>query len=294
MKTFAKFHWGGHPPHDPPAVPKVYLCDNVAISLFLGMTVPVVAFAAASAFEAHGTNSLREITAACIATVLYLAFCEFWAVPRNRHGFKAKLPTMIACFAPLLLAAVCWSPRSQGVLLLASGCLGTLAGALIMQQVTTIPKRREPTTGPVQRGKHCRIYLRAGFFFLLAIALLLPLGVIPPVMADTAHGSYARTNGIFLGATVVFDLLVALLVGQAVWHTPEPGHLPKATLGIIAFVALFLGLIYCGFAALLSGYGPHLRVASCLLLFCGLCGLITTALMTITSVLVDRARLEKD
>jgi len=160
---------------------------------------------------------------------------------------------------------------------------------MIVQHVTTIPERSAPTTGPVHRGRSCRNYLRAGFLFLSAIALMIPVGVIPSVMADTAHGSYAHTNGTFLGITVVFDLLALLLLGLAAWRKQEHEHSSRTTLGIAAFMALFLGLIYCAFGALFSSYGPGLRVASFLLVVCGLCGLITTALMTVTSVIVDLA-----
>ena len=71
----------------------------------------------------------------------------------------------------------------------------------------------------------------------------------------------------------------------------EHDHTSKGTLGITAFLALLLGLAYCGFGVLVSGHGPALRIASVLLLLCAVFGLITTALMTVTSVIVDRARL---
>ena len=59
-------------------------------------------------------------------------------------------------------------------------------------------------------------------------------------------------------------------------------------------MALLLGLAYgaLGIGILVGGLGgPSLRIASVVLLLCAVCGLITTALMTITSVIVDRARL---
>ena len=83
----------------------------VVVSLFLGMTALLVSFVAASAFETPKT-SFREISAACVAAALYLAFCQFWVAPRGRSGFWAKLPTVVASVAPLLVGVVPGTPRA--------------------------------------------------------------------------------------------------------------------------------------------------------------------------------------
>ncbi|MDR3457557.1 MAG: hypothetical protein P4N60_08935 [Verrucomicrobiae bacterium] len=294
MRAFAKTGPAGQPQHKTPAVPFIHQCDQIAIALFLGMTALIVAFAAASAFETPGTTSIREIGAACITTALYLAFCEFWVAPRDGRGFAATLPTLIAVTAPLLVAVVPWTPWHQGLPWLASGCLGGVAGAVMAQRLIARPRREMPTARLGNRARNCHCCLRAGLLFLAAVALVIPIGVIPSVMADAAHGTSAHTNGIFLGLTVVFDLLAGLVLGLAGWRVREQDHPSQATLGITAFLALFLGLIYCGMGALYSGYGPALRIASFLLFLCAVFSLITTALMTVTSVIVDRARLEQE
>lgn len=263
----------------------------VVVSLLLGMTALMVSFGAASAFETPGTTSFREISAACVAAGLYLAFCQFWVAPRGRSGFWAKVPTLVASVAPLLVGMFPWTLRAEGIPWLASGCLGSVIGAMMAQRVTAPPQGGTPTADSGNGGRSCRRNLLAGFILLVAVALVIPVGVIPSVLADTAHGSYAHTNGKFLGITVVFDLLAALLLGEAVWRKREPDYVSKGTLGITAFLALLLGLGYCGMGVLFSGYGPALRVASVLLFLCAVFGLITTALMTVTSVIVDRARL---
>ena len=107
----------------------------VGISLFLGMTALLVSFVAASAFETPGTTSFREISAACVAAALYLAFCQFWVAPRGRSGFWAKVPTLVASVAPLLVG-VPLTPRAEGIPWLVSGCLGSVIGAMIAQRVT--------------------------------------------------------------------------------------------------------------------------------------------------------------
>jgi hypothetical protein len=120
--------------------------------------------------------------------------------------------------------------------------------------------------------------------------------VIPSVLADTDPGINAGPVGGFLGITVLFDLLAVAILASAIWRPRERDPSSKGTLGTTAFLALWLGLAYgaFGIGMLVGGLGPGLRIASVVLVLCAVCGLITTALMIVTSVIVDRARLEVD
>jgi hypothetical protein len=153
--------------------------------------------------------------------------------------------------------------------------------------------RGTPTADSSNRGRSCRRYLLAGFILLVAVALLIPIGVIPSVLADTAPGFNAGPTGGFLGITVVFDLMAVAILASALWRPRERDPSSKGTLGTTAFLALWLGLAYgaFGIGILVGEFGPGLRIASVLLILCAVLGLITTALMTVTSVIVDRARL---
>jgi hypothetical protein len=257
------------------------------VSLFLGMTALVVSFGAASAFE----NSKGELIAPCVAAALYLAFCQFWVAPRGRSGFWAKVPTLVASVAPLLGHQL--ALRAFGIPWLASGCLGSVIGAMIAQRVTATPLGGTPTADSSNRGRSCRRNLLAGFILLVAVALLIPIGVIPSVLADTDPGINAGPCGKFFGITVVFDLMAAAILASALWRPRERDPSSKGTLGTTAFLALWLGLAYgaFGIGILVGELGPGLRIASVVLVLCAVCGLITTALMTVTSVIVDRARL---
>lgn len=258
------------------------------VSLFLGFTTLVVSFGAASAFE----NSMGELIAPCVAAALYLAFCQFWVAPREERGFLAKLPTLVASVAPLLLF-VNLPPRTWGIpWVMVSGCLGSVAGAMLAQKVTAPTQGEIPTADSTNCGKRCRNYFLAGFTLMAGMALAISIGVIPSVAADTTRGSYAHTNAVFLGTTVVFDLLATALLAFAVWGSREHDHPSKGTLGITAFLALLLSFIYCGMGVMgVLANRPALRIASFLLVLCAILGLITTALMTVSSVIVDRARL---
>jgi hypothetical protein len=261
----------------------------VVVSLFLGFTALLVSFVAASVFE----NSKGELIAPCVAAVLYLAFCQFWVAPRGSRGIWVKLPTLVASVAPLLLF-VNLPPRTWGIpWFIVSGCLGSVIGAIIAQTVTAPTQGETPTADSSNRGRSCRNYLLVGFILLIAIALLILVGVIPSVLADTSPRISAGRVGGFFGITVLFALHAALVLGNALWRPRERDPSSKGTLGTTAFLALWLGLAYgaFGIGMLVGEFGPGLRIASVVLVLCAGCGLITTALMTVTSVIVDRARL---
>jgi hypothetical protein len=93
------------------------------------------------------------------------------------------------------------------------------------------------------------------------------------------------------GLTVVCALLAAAILASAVWRPRERDPSSKGTLGTTAFLALFLTLVYCPIGVLVSGHGPALRIASVVLVLCAVCGLMTAALMIVTSVIADRDQL---
>lgn len=265
----------------------------VLVSLFLGFTALPVSFVAGAALE----HSKGELIAPCVAAALYLAFCQFWVAPRGSRGFWAKVPTLVASVTPLLVGLVPWTPLAFGIPVLTSGCLGSVVGAMIAQRVTATPLGGTPTADSSNRGRSCRRNLLAGFILLVAVALLIPIGVIPSVLAATGPGHHFNagpTAGVLGITVVVFDLMAVAILASALWRPRERDPSSKGTLGTTAFLALWLGLTYgaLGIAFLFFGLGgPSLRIASIVLILCAVLGLVTTALMTVTSVVVDRARL---
>lgn len=256
-----------------------------AVSGLLGFAAPLVSFVAASAFETPGTTSTLEVSAMCIGTALYLAFCQFWIAPRGRGRFWAKLLTVVILMAPSLASR---TPPAQRIPWLASVCLGSVVGALIAHWLTARPQRESPAGDSTNRGSRSRRYLLAGFILLGAVALVIPIGVIPLAVTDTTPGLNAGAFGVFLGVTVVFDLLAAALLAFALWRRREDDLFSKGILGTAAFVAAILAVLY----TLCSGVNAHgLTPRSVLLILCAVFGLITTGLMIVTSVIVDRAQL---
>jgi len=97
--------------------------------------------------------------------------------------------------------------------------------------------------------------LLAGFILLVGVALLILIGVIPSVLADTASDFNAGSVGIFLAGTVVFVLMVDGLLASALWRSRQRGRSSKGMLGVTAFLALLLAPVYCGFGVLVVGTG---------------------------------------
>ena len=227
----------------------------VLVSLFLGFTALPVSFVAGAALE----HSKGELIAPCVAAALYLAFCQFWVAPRGSRGFWAKLPTLVASVTPLLVGLVPWTPLAFGIPVLTSGCLGSVVGAMIAQRVTATPLGGTPTADSSNRGRSCRRNLLAGFILLVAVALLIPIGVIPSVLADTAgHGFNAGPTVGVLGITVVvFDLMAVAILASALWRPRERDPSSKGTLGTTAFLALWLGLTYGALGIAFLFFGPR-------------------------------------
>jgi len=258
------------------------LIGIVLAAAFLGTTALFVSFGAGVAAE-H--SRIGEVLAMCTAAGLYLAFCEFWLAPRDSR-FLTKLPSLLGVLAPLVVAAATFWIRPMPWL--ASACFGALAGALLGQVVSSSHKAENQAVAACP-GKS-RSLLLAGFIMLVAVALVIPLGVIPLVVADTTPGFRPGSAGSFLAATVAFALLAALLAGFALWRHHGNDPLSKTTLGMIAFIAFFLTLVYAGSIGVGASH-PGMRTALVLLGICAILALIVTALVTVTSVIVDRARL---
>ncbi len=141
MKAFAPASSAGGPHHEIQIVASACIWSMVVASLFLGMTALLVSFVAGSAFETSGTTSFREIIAACVAAALYLAFCQFWVAPRGRSGFWIEIAHRGRLRCPVAGGRGHLGRRGlEGIPWLASGCLGSVIGAMIAQRVTATPQ----------------------------------------------------------------------------------------------------------------------------------------------------------
>lgn len=115
--------------------------NKILLSVVLGLPAPFVFVLGAEPFEVRGKSSITEIVAGCLATTVYLAICQFWVASKGREDVGVKRSSLGAMIAPLLLSVVYIAVKektvtflAQGVPLLVSGFVGSLAGATIAER----------------------------------------------------------------------------------------------------------------------------------------------------------------
>jgi hypothetical protein len=258
---------------------------RVLLSIVLGLAAPFVLILGASPFEVPGQNSIKEIVAGSVTVALYLAVCQFLVAPRESRRLGAKWPTMVAMAASLL--AVCllivaleggkaWLFSAAPMLI--PGCLGILAGAVLAGWVNLLPVSSEV----------CRRSLLICAALLVAVALVVAAGVVPPVKADTfPQAAPERAVPFFWGIVVVNLLAAADLMSLAIRVTKRRGLSP-ASLVLPAFLAFASAGLFAapGFAFL--GHGPAMRTASILLLVCSAAEFVVTGLVSRTALVLPK------
>ena len=267
---------------------------RIIFALLLGLLSPVVAFIAGSVFEVKGENSFREIFAACIAAALFLAFSAFWLAPRGRHGLNGKCPTLIALLAPLgcLLP---WFDRHmvlvQGLPLLAAGGFGAATGALIVGRKGLVTASGSPAAPECSQFVLAPRNFWVGFFLVLAIAIVIAVGIIPPVKADRSPMASPQQAADALWIVAGVNLLIAaLLACSAVWSAKHA----RMTAGLLGAWAILSFLLALTLLAPATGYLDHgtaaMRTASVLLFFCVGAELLGAGLSTVTRAAADRTQ----
>src|ERR1039457_1155624 len=62
---------------------------RIVISVVLGLLSTFVFIMGAAPFEVHGSNSVKEVLAGCIAVALYLAVCQFLVARSSAPRLRA-------------------------------------------------------------------------------------------------------------------------------------------------------------------------------------------------------------
>jgi len=254
---------------------------RVFLSIVLGLVTPFVFIMGASAFEVVGENSLKEFVGGSLAVALYLAFCQFCVAAKGSRGLGAKWPTMVAMTAPLLVAvaliALVERPNVllvQGIPLLISGCFGILVGAVVAGRVTL----------PAMSLKFCRRALLTCAALLVAVALVVAAGVVPPVKADTFPlAAPQRAVHMFWGIVVLNFLAATDLVFLAIRATDRRGLSP-AGLVLLAFLTFVLACFLTGPAFGFLKHGPAMQTACILLFFCSAAEFLAAVLLSTTAL----------
>ena len=231
--------------------------ERIILSLALGLTAVFVFFLAGSAFEVVGENSPREILASCLIGAAYLAFCQFWFDPVGSRGRRVKWPVFFAMQAPLFFFVILVffaENRSlvPGLPWLLAGGMGSLAGRLLAKRFAAFACLAAAGIGRSDPLGCSRRYLRLATALLVAVALLIAFGVLPPLLADHTPGFNARSVAVFLGVGVGLNLLAALRAWAAA-RSGSKDRMTRAHLALPVFLALLLAFGY----AMASGMHSH-------------------------------------
>ena len=123
---------------------------------------------------------------------------------------------------------------------------------------------------------------------LVAVALAIALGVIPPVKADTFPAAAPESAALGLWANVVIDLVVAAVLLFIATRASGPNRVPATTVGFAGFLALLLAVALVDAAFAFRSHGPPLRTATILLVMCSAAGLVAAALLIRTAFLLRK------
>lgn len=264
---------------------------RIVISVVLGLLSPFVFIMGAAPFEVHGSNSVKEVLAGCIAVALYLAVCQFLvarssgprlgadsaatrgssgeAIPSWQHKtsrisvLMPGWPILVTMVAPLLTISflmVVTEKRDEvlapGLPMMLAGCIGSLAGALVARRGIVPARARSAASQAVW---HIILRVGAGLFF--AVAAILAVVVIPAAAKDTSQSATPgpAVTG-FIVAAVLHVFLAALML-----KIVRSGLLPVVS---GASGLIFGGLFLVVASAFLVGHGPAMRFAAAALFVC--------------------------
>lgn len=253
------------------------------VAVGLGLLAPFVAILGAELFEVPGQNSIKEIVAGALAVALYCAACQFWLARMGSRGLRVNWPVLGAMVAPLLavclLAVAVEGGRTWlffGLPVLISGCVGSFVGALLGARGTT----KEIV---IVSLRSCRRSLVSCATLLVAVALILAAGVIPPVKIDRFPAAAPERAVPVFWAIAALNLLAAAVLVLIAVRTTGRSRLSTAVASAVAFLAVVSGLALAGPAGGFLSHGPAMHTASILLFLCVAADLIAAVLAATTA-----------
>ena len=131
----------------------------------------------------------------------------------------------------------------------------------------------------------CRRMLLVCAGLFVAAALLIALGVIPPVKADTTPGASPEDAVPAFWVIVGLNLLVAVAVASIAIWSKRRSRGSTSVLVVFGLVALLGGLALVDAAFAFRGHGPSMQTASTLLFVCVAADILAGAAVVTTAFL---------
>ncbi len=133
--------------------------------------------------------------------------------------------------------------------------------------------------------RFCRSFLLICAALLVAVALVLAAGVIPPVKAATFPGATPESAVPAFWVNVVLSLLTATVLGFIAIRTKGRSRISTTGLVLLAFLVLLLAFALVDAAFAYNSEGPTMQTAAILLFICSAADLLA-AVLVITTVFV--------
>lgn len=137
--------------------------------------------------------------------------------------------------------------------------------------------------------KFCRRALLACAGLFVAVALVVALGVIPPVKADIFPAATPRSAAIGFWINVAFDILVAAALVLISLRTTGRTRLSTTALALLLSLALLLALGLADAAFAFQAHGPAMHTVPILLFPCSAADLIAAVLLVLAVFLFPKA-----
>jgi hypothetical protein len=259
----------------------------------LGVLSPFVAILGAEPFAVPGQNSLQEQAGASIALILYFAISQFWATRTGGRGWRGNRLTLVAMDAALLVMSAFvlfaepgMTQLSFAVVMLVSGVVGSVAGVLLGWAFMAL--RGEDATPGAVALVSWRRWLWVGTGVFVVVALLLALGVIPAVKADTFPGAAPQRAALAFWWAVGLSLLAAAMLGLVPFWTRGRIRFERLGMGFAALLAFILGLATAGAGAAFRSHGPSMRGAVIVLFVCVVLYVVDGLLVVATAWLLPK------
>jgi cytochrome c biogenesis factor len=131
----------------------------------------------------------------------------------------------------------------------------------------------------------CRWFLLVCAILLVAVAIIVALGVIPPVQTDTFLGATPERAVPAFRVIIGLNLLASLTLVIIAIRSTGRSWISISVLIILGLVALLFGIALTDAAFAYQSEGPSMQTVSMLLFFCAAADFLTGALVIITAFL---------
>jgi cytochrome c biogenesis factor len=136
--------------------------------------------------------------------------------------------------------------------------------------------------------KFCRSSLLVSAAFLIVVACVVVLGVIPPVKADTFPLATPERAVPAFWVNAIFNLSAAVALGLIGYRTAGRTRLSTSFLCLISILIFVFSYALIDAARAFRSHGMAMHNTSLLLSFCAITGFIAALLVIITATLFPK------